>query len=624
MKNVRLAMTIVLALGGCGPLSMNGSASRAALALPPGSGTSVPIAALLEAREGPACALVGTGSVLVAGGRTGSSAATSTAELIDASGAVHPLGASLGVARAFARAVALDEERVLVVGGHDASGSALASTEIYSSALGAFVPGPTLAAGRDRSAVAVLGSLVLVAGGVLESSVETIEIATLSTHALRGHFAAPHADAEIVVSGRTAVVGGGHDTAAPEGYDLDAESAFLLGVSSEVRGQTLLAAGGAVLLEGGSDGVAFLTASTERLAGTGLVQNQTLGQPRVHGIAAPFMGGVLVLEGDDGTGEVARADLILGPSSATGGPVLVLPRDGATAVPLADGRVVVVGGVLATGAPCGDCEMLLPPGAPAPSASAAFASAASSAQALASESAALGQAQSALAAADAKLAALAAQIAALSSERAVLAQEVATLTRGHGGKGATPPTSSTTPAPASTAAAAVAALDSANAAVATLARQVAFDAQALAGDQKIIQALDQTIDSDAQTLTKLTGVAHPGAVPQAAPLLGATTITGPFTAATDPGRPAIEAISPAPGVPGQTARVWLSTGATTSLYVFFSGVPATVVDQGKGTLGGATLDYADVIVPASLSAGSYSVQVVGDALVSDAFAYAIN
>lgn len=417
MKTKIATMTAVLALAGCsggGSGAADGSAGTALTSS--GSVTAVPVASLLEAREDASCALVGTGSVLVLGGRTASAQATDTAEMIEATGAIHPVLARMTTPRAGASAVTLDEDRVLVIGGHDASGAGLASTEVYSAALHAFADGPTLAAAHDGAATAEIGTLVYVLGGKNETSVEEIEAATLGSRKLGGHFERPHAGAQAASSGRTVVVGGGRDTDSPEAYDVGAEKTVYLGATDQVRGQTLCVLGGSVHLIGGSGEAAVLTPFTKVLADE-LRPATPLGSPRVHGTGVPFMGGVLVMGGDDRKQALGSTDLLLPNETCRRGPALGTPREGMGAVALADGRIVVVGGTLPNGVASAACDMIVPPGGVLPASNVGFDAAASEDQQLAATIQELNDTRAALRAADDQIVNLNATIASVTAQR---------------------------------------------------------------------------------------------------------------------------------------------------------------------------------------------------------------
>jgi hypothetical protein len=96
----------------------------------PATGQSAITDALTDARHFPAAAPLADGTLLVAGGSTGS-AAISTAEVIDpTTGRISPT-ASMTAARGNPAAAALLDGRILILGGWNGDGSSLATAEVY-------------------------------------------------------------------------------------------------------------------------------------------------------------------------------------------------------------------------------------------------------------------------------------------------------------------------------------------------------------------------------------------------------------------------------------------------------------------------------------------------------------
>lgn len=115
--------------------------------------------------------LLTTGKVLIAGG-VNNTGALNTAELYDpATGTVSPTGnltASNG--RVWHASVLLPNGQVLVVGGSDNAGNPLQTAELYDPASGAFSATGSMAQARDRvTAVLLANGKVLVSGGVNSS-----------------------------------------------------------------------------------------------------------------------------------------------------------------------------------------------------------------------------------------------------------------------------------------------------------------------------------------------------------------------------------------------------------------------------------------------------------------------
>ena len=638
-KTTTTILAALLVIAGCGN-PPSGAPAGVAPVTTAAVGSSVPVASLLEARDGAACALVGTGTVLVAGGRTANAGATDTAELVDASGATGPVLAHMTTARAGAAAVRLDPTHVLIVGGHDAKGRALATTEIYDDALGTFVAGPSLAHAHDRSAVAVLDSSILVLGGVNEKSVEAVDAVKLTVRTLTGALGFPHADAQAVICSGTAVlVGGGRDVDAPEVYDAQAQKVEATGTPGKLRGQTLLSIKGVVLLEGGADAAGALAPSTEELSGK-LAAITALGSARVHGTSVPFDGGTLVLGGDDRSAPIDGTDLVLSAKQAVKGPSLVLPRADFSAVALADGRVVVVGGLLPTGFPCADVEMILPPGARAPQPDAGFNAAVTTdlllVQAidelnqalalvnqledevsqleaqltaaqdqLAQEQVALLTAQVQLQNALAAIAALQGQVSADNAQIAVLSARA-----------------QQAQSQASQSSAQIAAL---NAQIASLNNQLSSTQAQLAQSNSQVTSLQSQNASLRGQVSALQNdlAAAKGTPPPPPPAPAPAPAPAGLTPSTNPQRPVIEAVDPQGGVPGQSLRIYLSMGASTITVTFGGTTTVAPTAHSVTNYMGAITSYVDVIIP-KIAAGGYQLQVTGDGLTSAPFSYRVN
>jgi len=137
-----------------------------------GRGAFLPTGSMAQARSRAAVALLPTGKVLVAGGL--GQAALASAELFDTladngRGAFQPTD-GLTAARQRAGAVLLGNGLLLVIGGADAEGGALASAELFDpladDGVGDFSPAAGLSVGRELPLCALLpGGAVLVAGG---------------------------------------------------------------------------------------------------------------------------------------------------------------------------------------------------------------------------------------------------------------------------------------------------------------------------------------------------------------------------------------------------------------------------------------------------------------------------
>lgn len=211
-------------------------------------------------------------------------------------------------------ATVLPDGRVLVVGGQDAGGRAVAVTEIYDPAAGRFTPGPALLVPRFNHTATLLGDgSVLVVGGEVEP-----------------RRADAVGSAERVVPGRASVAAGS------------------LG-RPRCRHAAVALPDGSVLVVGGQDARGRALTSVERYRpGEGrFEEGPPLRVARRDAAAAVLAdGSVLVLGGDDAEGKPLDSVELLRPGAPEWEEVgrLREPRYEPTVTVLADGKVLVVGG----------------------------------------------------------------------------------------------------------------------------------------------------------------------------------------------------------------------------------------------------------------------------------------
>lgn len=143
--------------------------SQAAEIYEAGPGTFTPTGSMVDARAGHTATLLNDGRVLVVGGIDASDGFDNlaTAELYDPNtGRFTPTG-SLGQGRAHQTATLLNDGRVLIAGGYGGGTLSLASAEIYDPATGRFTAtGSMTVARRDATATPLPDGRVLIAGGL--------------------------------------------------------------------------------------------------------------------------------------------------------------------------------------------------------------------------------------------------------------------------------------------------------------------------------------------------------------------------------------------------------------------------------------------------------------------------
>jgi hypothetical protein len=323
------------------------------------------------ARIGATATTLRDGRVLVTGGVDGGGNPITVAALIDAT-ATSVVATDSDQARAEHGAVLLPDGRVLVAGGTifagDPSG-AIAAASIYDPALEQFTSVDALSQPRHRPGLAYAGGFAVAFGGSggtsSQESAERYDVDADRWVTIAAPSGTPRADAVAVASGPgRALVLGGEEL--PEVYTPDAALSLqpfdpLVQSVPDPRADHTATrlADGTVLVVGGTDRLTvgldtverfdFLTRRFDRRA--------SLDRGRSDHAAADTGAGLLVVGGRDGAGLVDEAELYdLATNRWTSAGTLVTPRAGATAVLLADGSVLVSGGVDAAGVPLDDQE----------------------------------------------------------------------------------------------------------------------------------------------------------------------------------------------------------------------------------------------------------------------------
>lgn len=262
--------------------------------------------------------LLNDGTVLIVGGNpTGaaSGAALASSELYSpALGTFSPSGA-LATARYFHTATLLGTGRVLVAGGVDVNGNALASAELYDPSSKTFAALSGMVNARNYYTATLLGNgTVLLAGGGLKNA-HTKELAT----------------AELFDPATGTFTATGSMTSPREGH-----SATLLG-----SGKVLIAGGLNASNAPGATAELY-DPSTGTFTATGSMKSARYS----HTATLLSNGTVLVTGGNNGTSAIASAEIYdpnSGSFTATGS--MNTSREFHTAALLNDGTVLVVGGL---------------------------------------------------------------------------------------------------------------------------------------------------------------------------------------------------------------------------------------------------------------------------------------
>ncbi|QDQ09590.1 kelch repeat-containing protein [Streptomyces spectabilis] len=365
-------------------------------AVPPGvPGTWAAAGVLPSAVSHVDAVVLATGKVLIAGGTDATGAALADTALFDPTASTWSPGAPLLTGRRLHSTTLLADGRVLAVGGRGGDGGVLGSAEVYDQAAGAWsaVPGPTDSARFGHSATLLPGGSVLIAGGCggrgghgtgALSSAELFDpVTSARTPAAPLHDARCGHQAVLLRDGRVLVVGGAlptggdglasahkggeaHAMAYCELYDPATGAWAPTGSLTTARkghqatllpdGRVLVCGGDAVTAADGTFSPGSLQSAELYDPGTGRWTQAAAmpgGRARHRGLLTRF-GSVLVLGGAAGPGFTAGFRSVIAYDAAgdrwTAGSGLLLGRSAAAVAELADGRVLVAGGVAAAGA----------------------------------------------------------------------------------------------------------------------------------------------------------------------------------------------------------------------------------------------------------------------------------
>ena len=322
---------------------------------------------MTTARREHTATLLANGKVLVAGGQNGTApsyAALSSAELYDPATGTWTATGALGSARAGHAAALLADGKVLVAGGQTRwiplPALYTSTAYLYDPATGTWSPtGSMTAARRSFTLTLIPGGLVVAAGGRNASYLSSAERYNVSTGtwgsagslgaARSGHAAALLPDARVLLVG-------GSDGTGPAGAMLEYTPGTNGWAVVETGGArydhtATLLPGGRVLVVGGEETGWLSDAEiVDRMNPAWTTVGTTWG--RADGTATLLPNGKVLLLGKVASGDATRGALLdpeTGTFTATAD-TMVAPRSKHTATLLADGDVLIVGGVDGTGA----------------------------------------------------------------------------------------------------------------------------------------------------------------------------------------------------------------------------------------------------------------------------------
>jgi len=250
----------------------------------PQKGAFIETGRLSTRRDAHTATLLPNGKVLVAGGEEvndrGFSVLLASAELYDPASGRFALTGSMVTGRELHSATIMSDGKVLIAGGEDAKGYAVARAETYDPAIGAFVPTGSMGVGRyGHTATALPGGDVLIAGGeridedgfdIALSSAEIYNPATGRFHPTGSmRVARKHHTATLLRDGQVLLAGGednnGHALESAELYNPGSGTFRTTGrmMSAHDSGTATLLGDGSVLVAGGFSGASGVTAAAE-------------------------------------------------------------------------------------------------------------------------------------------------------------------------------------------------------------------------------------------------------------------------------------------------------------------------------------------------------------------------
>lgn len=313
-------------------------------------------------RIDPLMVLLPTNRVLVAGGRDGAGTALASASLYDRTTNAWSAAAGLSTARADATATTLASGEVLVVGGTNAGGT-LNTAERYTPTTNTWSPAASPTRARHlHTATRLPDGRVLVIGGQdgadVLASAELYDPATQAWTAAASAAGARTAHAAALLPDGRVLIAGGRDAggaalASAEVYDPTTNTwapIAALALGRESFTLTLLPSGELLAAGGVAGGVALATTERYSAAANTWTPDSPLTQARWRHTTTLMPSGTLLVAGGLSAPDtyVASAETY-GAPSRTWTPVIAPDvRGGAVAVALPTGEVLLAGGTAAT------------------------------------------------------------------------------------------------------------------------------------------------------------------------------------------------------------------------------------------------------------------------------------